>query len=288
MTIVCGVDFSDGSAAAARVAAAIAARLRLPLEVVHAVDSTSVDRATAQRLDAVVEALRAELGSSVEGRVEAGAADEALVARARQRDGRLLVVGSLGGRRQAHSLLGTVAERTAQSSPIPVLIVRDAAPLLAWARGERPLRAMVGVEPTSLSHAALRWAEGLREVGPCELIVVRIFWPAEVHERAGVPGPIPLDHLPPAIEQRLLDDLRRWAGTPSSCGQTEFLVKPGWGRVDTHLTQAAAGSSADLLVVGTMQRTGIARLWQGSVSRGVLHSATMSVACVPRPPGAAP
>jgi nucleotide-binding universal stress UspA family protein len=39
---------------------------------------------------------------------------------------------------------------------------------------------------------------------------------------------------------------------------------------------------AALLVVGTHQRAGIARLWQGSVSRGVLHAAAMSVACVPR------
>jgi nucleotide-binding universal stress UspA family protein len=59
-------------------------------------------------------------------------------------------------------------------------------------------------------------------------------------------------------------------------------VSPGWGRVDTHLTLLAAESKVDLLVVGTHQRAGAARLWQGSVSRGVLHEALGNVACVPR------
>ena len=47
-----------------------------------------------------------------------------------------------------------------------------------------------------------------------------------------------------------------------------LVVRPGWGRVDSHLTQLATESKMDLLVVGTNQRSGIARLWQGSVSVG--------------------
>jgi nucleotide-binding universal stress UspA family protein len=44
----------------------------------------------------------------------------------------------------------------------------------------------------------------------------------------------------------------------------------------------AAEAKADLLVVGTHQRSRSARLWQGSVSRGVLHHASCNVVCVPR------
>ena len=38
---------------------------------------------------------------------------------------------------------------------------------------------------------------------------------------------------------------------------------------------------ADLVAVGTHQRRGLGRWWYGSVSQGVLHTASMNVACVP-------
>jgi len=75
----------------------------------------------------------------------------------------------------------------------------------------------------------------------------------------------------------LLRDVEQWAGEQPRPGDRSFIVKPGWGRADSHLTQLAEESKVDLIVVGTQQRAGIARLWQGSVPRGV----PMSVACVP-------
>jgi cation:H+ antiporter len=80
----------------------------------------------------------------------------------------------------------------------------------------------------------------------------------------------------------LVRDLERWAGVLAGPGETSFLVRPGWGRVDVHLTRLAADLAADLIVVGTHHRSGVARVWQGSVSREVLHGASTSVACVPR------
>lgn len=121
---------------------------------------------------------------------------------------------------------------------------------------------MVGVELTPTSKAALHWAGELRAIGPCELLVAQIAWPAEEHHRIGVSTPMPLDHLRPELEQVLLRDLEQWAGEQPGPGVRSFVVKPGWGRVDSHLTQLAAESKVDLLVVGTHQRAGIARLWQ--------------------------
>jgi nucleotide-binding universal stress UspA family protein len=51
--------------------------------------------------------------------------------------------------------------------------------------------------------------------------------------------------------------------------------------VDVHLVDLARAAQADLLVVGTHQRHGLERWTKGSVSRGVLRHAPMSVACVP-------
>ncbi len=141
---------------------------------------------------------------------------------------------------------------------------------------------MVGVEIGSTSKAALRWATDLRAIGRCNLHVTQIAWPFGEHFRLGIPSPMPLDCLRPELLELLMRDLRAWAGDIHGDGETTFTVNPGWGRVDTHLALLAAEVKADLLVVGTHQRAGSARFWQGSVSRGVLHHAPCNVACVPR------
>lgn len=291
MTIVCGTDLSESAASATRVAAIIAQRLGAPLRLVHAVDVPTADpkrgaqdtRELEKRLQEASERLRTELAIDVEPLLRTGPPDDTLVELARDLGARLVVVAALGPRRQHRWLLGSVAERVAQSSSVPVLIVRDGSSIERWARGEGPLRVMVAVEHTPESRAALRWAEGLRAIGPCQLHVTQIVWPAETRRPIGVSSPMPLDHLPPELEQSLRDDLRRWAGASQDSSDTLFVVKPGWGRVDGHLAQLASESRMDLLVVGTHHRAAIARLWQGSVSRNVLHGASMNVACVPQP-----
>lgn len=290
MTIVCGIDFSESSAAAAHAAAAIAKRLELPLELVHAIDIPDAElkaglRGTYEplqiRLATEADRLRAEFAIETEPLLDAGPADERLVAIASALDARLLVVGPLGTRKQHRWLLGSVAERVAQASNVPVLVVRNGASIEDWVDGNITLHVMVGVEPTPGSQTALRWAEGLRDIGPCRLVIAQIVWPADTHQGAGISEPMPLDHLRPEVAAALLQALQEWAGVLPDPANTSFVVEPGWGRVDSHLTRLAAESKMDLLVVGTHQRAGVARLWQGSVSRNVLHGASMNVACVP-------
>lgn len=284
MTIVCGTDFSACADAAAAAAAAISKRLALPLILVHVTPQRASDPGCEElsaRLRAQVETLRSRFDVEIEARLEPGVAHERLATLAASLDARLVVVASVGEKKPRRWLLGSVAERVAQTSPTPTLVVRDGAILEDWARGERSLRVMVGVELTPTARAALEWANGLREIGPCELHVVQIAWPAVEHQRAGSSAPMPLDRLRPDLEQVLQRELEQWVGEHPGLGPTSCLVKPGFGRVDSHLTLLADELDMGLLVVGTNQRAGIARLWQGSVSRGVLQAATMNVACVP-------
>jgi len=296
MSVFCGTDFSESADVAARVAAGIAARLGLPLELVH-VHETELPESPGglwpersqveRRLSEQALALQSVFGAEVTPSLEQGAPHEVLARRGQRADARLIVVGSLGKTRQELWLLGSVAERVVQAASVPVLVVREAAGLEAWLRGEKTLRILVGVECTALSRTALAWANALRRIGPADLIVARIAWPAEEHDRFGVSTPVPLDHLRPELEAPLVRELEAWAGEEGrgAPGSTTFVVRAGWGRVDGHLTQVASETGADLLVVGTHQRAGIARLWQGSVSRGVLHCAAMSVACIPQSKG---
>jgi nucleotide-binding universal stress UspA family protein len=293
MTIICGTDLSENAQEAARAAAAIAKRLAVPLKLVYVIDELGAELTVASEQNAIYDPVRKRVqeqanelhswfGVDVETTVVVGVAHDTLVGIARATSARLVVVSSLGSKKQHRWLLGSTAERVAQASPIPVLIVRDAASIEAWIRGERPLRVMIGVEIATTSKAALRWAASLREIGPCDLLVTQIALPIGEHFRLGVPAPIPLDHLRPELLEVLTHDLRAWTGNLSGDGETRFTVRHGWGRVDTHLTLLAAEAKVDLLVVGTHQRAGAARLWQGSVSRGVLHQAYSNVACIPR------
>lgn len=284
MGILCGTDFSRHAAEAARVAAGIAVRLELPLRLVHVVpkersDEDEVAEAD-ERLREEVARIRAGFRVEIDGSVTTGHADEVLVSLAESTDARWVVLGSLGAREQRRWLLGSVAERVAQAASVPVLVVRDGTRIESWAKGGSPLRVLAGVEPTPGSLAALRWAHGLRAIGPTKLVVARIAWPVDDHGRLGIPPPIPLDCLRPELEAALLDETQTWAGIEPG-PDVSFVMRAGFGRVDVHLTQVAEELESDLLVVGSHRRARIARLWQGSVSRGVLHGASMSVACVP-------
>jgi len=293
MTIVCGTDLSECAAQAAQAAGAIAKRLGVPLKLVHVIDELGAELTVESEQNAIYDPLRrrvrqhaadlgAHFGIDVEPVVVPGVASEKLIELALAANASLLVVSSLGAKKEHRWLLGSVAERVAQASPLPVLVVRDGTRIEAWVRGERSLRVMVGVELVSSSRTALRWAANLRAIGPCDLLVTQVVSPIGEHARLGVRSPIPLDHLRPEIREPLARDLRAWVGDLAGAGETTLTVSPGWGRVDAHLTQLAAEADVDLLVVGTQQRAGVARLWEGSVSQGVLHRAPCSVACVSR------
>ena len=293
MTIISGIDFSANANRAAMAAAAIAKRLGVALKIVHVIDELGAEVTVAREHGAIYDPLRRRLrdqaveigtrfGIDVEAIVESGLAHEKLIEIAVAHQARLIVMAPLGDIKQHRWLLGSVAERVAQASPLPVLIVRESASIEGWARGERTLRTMVGVEIGSTSRAALRWAGELRAIGRCDLLVTNVAWPFGEQMRLGIPSPMPLDYLRPELHQLLMRDLRAWAGDIPGNGETTFTTNPGWGRVDMHLALLAAEAKADLLAVGTHQRAGSARLWQGSVSRGVLHHASCNVACVPR------
>jgi nucleotide-binding universal stress UspA family protein len=292
MSIICGIDFSENSRLAARAAAAIATRSGSSLKLVHVVDElaselgipidqSSIQDSQRRRLLDVGTELRTDFNIDVEGIVASGLPYEKLNEIAVANHANLIVVSSLGPQKQQRWLLGSVAERVAQTSSVPILVVRDNTSIEAWASGNKVLRTMVGVEFGPTSKAALRWAAGLRSVGRCDLFITHVAWPFGEHARFGIPGPVPLDKLRPELHDLVMRDLRELAGEIPGEGETKFSVNPCWGRVDAHLVQLATETQADLLVVGTHQRAGIARFWQGSVSRGVLHEAPCNVACVP-------
>jgi nucleotide-binding universal stress UspA family protein len=296
MPIVCGTDFSENAGQAARAAASIARCLKDRLELVHVLaDPAAAGIPALGMFYAPVQELLAEQAGklarefsiTVNPSVLEGPTDERLVDFARSANARLVVVSSLGRRKQDHFLVGSVAERVLQRSDIPVLVVREAASIEQWTGSQRPLRILIGIDLGQSARAALRWVEALRQIRPCDVHVVQVAWPAGEHSRFGLKGAIELEGLRPELHALLERDLRTWTGSLAGEGQVSFSISACWGRFDEQLALLAQEHKADLLVVGTHQRAWAARVWQSSISRGVVHRSSCNVACVPRPAWAA-
>ncbi len=289
--IVCGTDFSEHAAQAIEVAAAVAKRLGEPLVLVHAVDKESREPLPGDVRESLCLYERAQLREERErlraAKVEViedfadGKPNEVLVDAATAHHARLLVLSSQGRRPPKRWVLGSVAESVAEAAPVPTLVVRAAAPFVQWALGKRRLRVFAGADFSAQSEAALRWVGWLRGIGPCE-VVVAFLEPALL-----VNGP--LDMVPSPIVDEMLARtghvqaraFRQRVRAILGAKGVRVRIEKGWGRSDAHLIQVACEERADLIVVGTHQRHGLGRLGHLSVSRGVLHYAPMSVACVP-------
>ncbi len=118
-TIVCGVDGSDGSLAAARQAGELAQRLDARLVLATVLEDVDVPGC-----DAVVEDLRAAApGIRIEVERSSGRPTDQLLELARTREARLLVVGSRGRGAVKAAVLGSVSGRLVQEADRPVMVV---------------------------------------------------------------------------------------------------------------------------------------------------------------------
>jgi nucleotide-binding universal stress UspA family protein len=287
--IFCGTDFSEPAQHAANAAAALAKRIGTPLVLVHGADERGeipkqywpalIDE---QRPHLAAEAARLRArGADVQEKLTGGVPEEGVAHDAEHAQARLIVLGSGGKGTFDRWVLGSAAERIAESAAVPTLIVRDAAPLEVWARGERPLKVFVGADFTPSSDAALRWVAELRQVGPCEITLGFVDRAPEEHGQLAIYDAFDLTEESPQARATNESDLRTKAKHYLGVEPVMLRVVPGSKRIDEHLLQLAVDGGAELIVVGTHQWRGARRLRHGSVSRRILRNARTNVACIP-------
>jgi nucleotide-binding universal stress UspA family protein len=297
MPVVCATNLSEPSAWAAQAAAAIALRLGESLlllgvrDTEHHLPGGPTSRTEArQRLEDVARPLRsAQL--HVLTRMLEGAPADMLGRDGECHTARLLVMAAEGWGDPSPLLRAPVTERIAQLTQVPVLVVRREAALVDWAQGRRRLLVLVGVDDSRSSACAVEWLRELRRIGPCDVLATTVCSPSEERRRLGIHTPAHLEKLDPAlrhmetldapVERVLLRELSERVGHLPGEGALELRLEPGYGRPADHLLHVAHARQADLVVVGTHVRGGLARLWHGSVSAGVLRHAEQSVVCVP-------
>jgi nucleotide-binding universal stress UspA family protein len=124
-TIVCGIADSAGGRGAAELGAALSARLRLRLLLVHVIDAQAQEqtglapRAGAERM---ATAIAHDVGNATETRIMVGARAEALVQVAAEEGADLIVLGSRAAGLARRDLRSTLASELEAATPVPVLV----------------------------------------------------------------------------------------------------------------------------------------------------------------------
>ena len=289
--ILCGTDFSPTSCEATDIAAGLARQLKTKLILVHVtafrslgvVDPSSLNSALEQErmeLTREVERLQKE-ATDVESQFRSGSPFDELVTAAVEANARLIVVGAVGHGLARRLLIGSVAERTAETSPIPTLVVRPSGKLRAWLRENETLRVLLAYDFSPAGDAAVKWASHLHVLGRCEIQIVHLYRPTDEANRLGYKGPLPLNENPEAIQSVVQRELEERVAKILPAGTAKVSAQSAWGTFEGCLFEISHVQKVDLVVIGTHQRTGLGRLQFGSVSRSVLHHTKVSVAVIP-------
>jgi nucleotide-binding universal stress UspA family protein len=261
MTIICGTDLSERSRPAIAAAAAVASAMQTPLWVAHVVGESValLDPAAREQLaDAVRDRLRRETapapgGVAVHHAMLEGSPHDALLSFARDRGATLLVVSSKGHGDSARYRIGGTSERIALDALLPLLVVRDADPFERWARRDRALRVVVGVDSSASAASAVRWPRALAAAGPCDVVFAHVYDDPEARERYGVHGgPETTAELERLVER----DVTALVGAFPGLGSHTLCVRAGTGRCADSLLDVVREERADLVVLGTHHRRG--------------------------------
>jgi nucleotide-binding universal stress UspA family protein len=283
----------DGSAAAA-LGVRLVARASWPegttIRVVHAVDptpaaiigpygaavltQTELMKADAREAAmAALEAARAELARAqlhVECSTLRGRAALAIVEAARELHADLIVVGSRGHGMIERMLLGSVSAEIVDHSTVPVLVARGD-------RLDRVVFAWDGSECAARAGAVLEWpAFAQSSISIIGVSEPEFPWWASFAE-AGAPDTVALYAEAAAASRREHQRLIDAKVTELNAAGLRPRAEVRTGDPGQELIAAARDAKADLVLMGTRGRSGVAKLLLGSVARNVLHHTACSV-----------
>jgi len=189
----------------------------------------------------------------------------------------LIIVGSHGQTGAADALLGSVTDSVIRHAHCPVLIVRP---------GKRTGRIIAGTDFSDPVLPALRAAGDEAERTGAELTVVHsldMVWSLAAYPAlafGGAPFNVSAEQIKElelVATQRLEESLKQL----NISGDTLVTIGPA-GRA---LIDIASERKADLIVVGTIGRTGLRRALLGSVAETVAKGAPCSVLIIRQHPG---
>ncbi len=198
----------------------------------------------------------------------------------------MILMGSRGHRGMELMLLGSVSQAVLMQGQCPVVIVKSEAteaPNSAPDLAHGFKNVLITVDNSPYSRAALMWAKTLEWPSDTRFKLITVVTPVTdafaLEENAARAGMIIREH----------DSLHAIARTELEEMATELVDIVGPGRVTTQVGEGdprevilhtAGAWGADLIVMGSHGRTGLTKLFLGSVSHAVAVHGYCSVAIV--------
>lgn len=211
-------------------------------------------------------------GASVTFAHEASlSAAEGILDYARQIDADLIVMGTHGRRGLGHAFLGSVAEEVVRRSDCPVLTVGMHA---SAATMPRVRRLLVPVDFSEYGGGALAYAKELAAVYEAQIDLIHVI------EELSMPGPYgSLYTLPAAYPEAHANSLRALGdiGRRLLGEDVPFEVHAIHGNPVIEMVDFAEKHAIDLIVMATHGRTGMRRLFMGSVAERTVRLASCPV-----------
>ncbi|MGI9324662.1 MAG: universal stress protein [Pseudomonadales bacterium] len=135
-------------------------------------------------------------------------------------------------------------------------------------------RIVVGVDLTTESYPIAERAMAIARMFGAELHIVHVIEPLSLAYGGDVP--MDLSSVQDQIHEQAKSQLKDFAGRLKIAESNQHLI---FGRPESEIQRAAATHNADLIVVGSHGRHGLALLL-GSTANGVLHGASCDVLAV--------
>ena len=137
---------------------------------------------------------------------------------------------------------------------------------------------LVAVDQSEASAQALQMAIKLAREDRASLLLASVLDVAKLVSVAGYESPYPVDAVAMLKEanEQLLADMQAECEKQGVSAQTLFLE----GDACDQILEAAAENNAGLICIGTHGRTGLARLFLGSVCEGVLRRSNVPILAI--------
>jgi nucleotide-binding universal stress UspA family protein len=288
-TILAATDFSDTAERAGDFARELARRFQAQLHLLHVVvmlEDPHIEEEHRHRLEQLVasgdEARRKDLESGSDDHAGPGATPhmvrglapaEVIVETASSIGCELIVVGTHGRRGLSHLLLGSVAERVARTSQVPVLTVRGNADIEL---PEVP-QILVPHDFSEASGVAVRSAAAWAQELGAEITLLHVVEPVVYPEFYSVD--VLSDDLMERLVERSERALRRAAD--ELLEGLKVRVKVEVGRAANTIIDHADPEQFDVAVMATRGLSGLEHVLLGSVAESVLRRCKVPLLAVP-------
>jgi nucleotide-binding universal stress UspA family protein len=227
----------------------------------------------------------AEKGAKVNGRVVEGPAAQMILDASRDEGATMIAMTTHGRAGVARWVMGSVAEKVARASGVPLLLVRsfrrnphgDLEPISPEEFPFRRILVPVDGSPTSMSVIAP--AGKFAQLFGSEILLLHVRPPDLLSLEAGLP--------PPPISADKDETTAKAAERFGQAGLKTTRITVD-GEPASEIVDQSAARGVDLIAMASHGRSGLSRWALGSVAERVLRSTTLPLLVVPTPSPRAP